>query len=244
MSTAIAVDKPDSTIDELATVVRTEIQQTHVAWSNGVRHAMNAGDALIALQPKVAARGILWKKWLKENCFVAVSTAELYAQLARNRDRIEAEIQRGIELSLRGARRLIAKPKEPEGNVEAADQANDSSNDSAPSSKPKPSLLETWKGATAAEHQQLLDHLKVSGVLEAASAKFKSDLQQRAKQPTNPNAWLVESDAAAIARKIIDAAGRTKADAVRNALMNLAVPQPRTNNSNFAQRMRGSHSRH
>jgi hypothetical protein len=90
-------------LDELAHVVRDEMQDARVAWSNALGHALNAGDALIAAQPKVAELGITWKKWLKDNCCVAVSTAQLYMQLARHRDDIEAVIQSKGELSLRGA---------------------------------------------------------------------------------------------------------------------------------------------
>ena len=35
--------------DELAAVVRDEIQQARRAWSNALGHAMNAGDALLAV---------------------------------------------------------------------------------------------------------------------------------------------------------------------------------------------------
>jgi hypothetical protein len=97
-------------IDQLVHVVRDEIQQARAAWSNALDHGMNAGDALIALQPKVLAlSGAKWKAWLDENCSVAVSTAALYIQLARNRGQIEAQLRTNPELSLRGARQLISK---------------------------------------------------------------------------------------------------------------------------------------
>ena len=88
----------DRGIDELAHIVRDEIEQAQISWRNALRHARAAGDALNAVQPKVAARGLNWKKWLRENCLVSDRTAQLYQQLARHRDDIESELQRGVEL--------------------------------------------------------------------------------------------------------------------------------------------------
>ena len=62
----------------------------------------------------------------------------------------------------------------------------------------------------------LLDALGVDGMLEAASDDFKRQLSN--KVPTNPNAWLVKKDAGTIARTIVEAAGRPKADAIRASL--------------------------
>src|SRR5262249_23680492 len=139
----------DLTIDELALRVRAEIQQTEISWLTALAHAMNAGDGLDALQPKVAALGVPWKRWLRENCYVAESTARLYQQLARNRDQIEAEIQRGTNLSLRAARRLIAKPKEADDAGDAREPADDpvppSETAVSESETTKPSLSETSK---------------------------------------------------------------------------------------------------
>jgi hypothetical protein len=52
--------------------------------------------------------------------------------------------------------------------------------------------------------------------LETASSEFKKDL--RAKLPVKSNAWLVEKDAGTIARMIVEAAGRPKANAIRASL--------------------------
>jgi hypothetical protein len=70
-----------------------------------------------------------WKKWLRDNCFLSVSTAQLYQQLARHRDEIEAEVERtGVELGVRAARRLISKskPRNPtSGSLTAPDKETD-----------------------------------------------------------------------------------------------------------------------
>jgi hypothetical protein len=76
-------------LPELAEIVRDEIHKCRTAISKALEHAMNAGDALIALQPKVLALGAKWKAWLGENCSIAASTAALYIVL---RDRGHAVI--------------------------------------------------------------------------------------------------------------------------------------------------------
>jgi hypothetical protein len=171
-------------LDEFARVVRDEIQKARVAWANALAHAMNAGDALIAVQPKIAERGITWTKWLKENCYVAVSTAKLYMQLARHRDDIEAEIQSKGELSLRGARQLISKSsktKDDEG--EDDDQVDGQEHESETENLPEPeTLIDHWHRSPG-ELTALLDAVGVAGILEAMSTEFGRQLRERLPAP-------------------------------------------------------------
>ncbi len=96
-------------LDTLAAAVRTAHKAAQAAWSNALGHMLDAGDALLEVQN----RGVpgSWKRWLRENCLLGVSTAQLYTRLARHRAEIEAALQEDPELSLRAARRLLAKPK-------------------------------------------------------------------------------------------------------------------------------------
>ena len=64
---------------------------------NALRAALDAGDALIAAQDRVADGR--WTRWLKENCFISARTAQLFMQLARHRDEIEAATARVADLS-------------------------------------------------------------------------------------------------------------------------------------------------
>jgi hypothetical protein len=176
----------DLAVDELAVIVRDEIQQARKAWANALAHAMNAGDALIAVQPKVAERGIAWTKWLKENCFVAVSTAKLYMQLARHRDDIEAVIQSKGELSLRGARQLITKARHDKGDEgedddQAGGQENEGETENPDSVKPE-SLIEHRRRCPE-QLPDLLDEIGVSGLLGAMSAEFGRQLRARMPAP-------------------------------------------------------------
>ena len=174
--------------DELALVVRDEIHKARMAWSNALGHAMNAGDALIVVQPKVAERGINWKKWLRENCLVAVSTAELYMQLAHHRDQIEAELQRGVELSLRAARRLISKSPSGDGNTLESEVGEDAELSVTPAA-----LIETWAKAGTEMRRAFLDHIGVDAVLEVMSTAFGSDLRSRVPAPKKRKTLVLQA---------------------------------------------------
>jgi hypothetical protein len=152
-------------LDELARIVRDEIQKARVAWSNALGHAMNAGDALIAVQLKVTERGTTWKKWLRENCFVAVSTAELYMQLARHRDQIEAELQCGVELSLRAARRLIS--------------SSNKSDKPAQSARTSALSFAAWSSATPEERRHFVSEVGLVAWLTAMPPTWRLELEHR-----------------------------------------------------------------
>jgi hypothetical protein len=200
-------------IDELAVIVRNEIRQSQMAWSNALGHAMNAGDALIAVMPKLAERGINQKKWLRENCFAAVSTAQLYMQLARNRDRIEAELQRNVELSLRAARRLISKSsKTGNGSADETDDPTGPPGEDATETKPE-TLTEHWRRA-AAERTTLLDDVGFAGVREEMSKEFAEDM--RKAQPTKS---ICQHDTDTIVDRITETCPASKIEAIARKLL-------------------------
>jgi hypothetical protein len=71
--------------------------------ANALARAIEVGEVLIELQ----GRGV------EVPWYIAPSTARLYMQLARHKAKIEAKLEENPTLSLREARRLIAKPKKP-----------------------------------------------------------------------------------------------------------------------------------
>jgi hypothetical protein len=167
---------------QLAAAIRDEIQQARTAWRNALRHAMAAGDALNAVQPKIAERGINWKKWLKENCFVSDRTAQLYQQLANHRDQIEAELQAKGELSLRGARQLISAARRDEDD-NGAGEHGDEGHEHEPQNPPESeTLINHWRRSPA-ELAALLDAVGVAGILEAMSEEFGRQLRARLPAP-------------------------------------------------------------
>jgi hypothetical protein len=104
-------------LDQLARQVREAIEAAQKAGATVLRHAMDAGDALNQAQARVSTN---WKQWLRRNCFLRVRTAQLYQQLARHRDEIEAVIAQAGELSLRGALRLVSEPRTENKSPEKA----------------------------------------------------------------------------------------------------------------------------
>jgi hypothetical protein len=108
MDAHIAPSAQQDNLAALAERIRTELHAAKTAWHNALGHALNVGQALLDAQGLVQGN---WKRWLRGHCSLSVSTAQLYQQLARHRDEIEAEISRAPTLSLRAARRLITKQK-------------------------------------------------------------------------------------------------------------------------------------
>ena len=157
---------------------------------------MNAGDALIAVKPKVLALNVSWQRWLRENCLTALSTAQLYIQLAEHRAEIEAEIQRGVELSLRSARRLIST-KAPK------------------CSKPPVTPLRkaVWVGATPEDRRAFLDSIGMEAVLQALSPSARAELHRRvAGQHAAKTSALSETIAAGLRQALsLQKAARSEA---------------------------------
>jgi hypothetical protein len=148
-------------LDELAHRIRTEHQAAQAAWSNALGHVLNAGDALIEVQDRGVSTN--WKCWLRDNCFLAVSTAQLYMQLARHRAEVEAEMARLPALSLRAARRLIAAPTER-------------------TPKPKksiPDLLTAWRAATDSERTHALADIPIDEFYAAMPSNWRTNIESR-----------------------------------------------------------------
>jgi hypothetical protein len=111
----------EQVLDELAARICSGLKAAAEARCHAWHHHLDIGDALIEAQERVS---IGWKRWLRTNCALSVRSAFRYAQLARQRDKIEAEIQAtGGALSMRAALRLITEPstrKKKAGVVETA----------------------------------------------------------------------------------------------------------------------------
>jgi len=115
------------TLEKLASRIRFGIENIRASLANALANVLDVGDDLIAAQARVTGP---WQRWLKDNCFLSLSTAKLYVQLAEHRAEIEAEIDRDGTLSLRAARKLIAKksenPPEPKSNTRSQAAAKSS----------------------------------------------------------------------------------------------------------------------
>jgi hypothetical protein len=121
-------------LEDLARRIRDAHKAVQVATANALAAAFEAGESLIEAKKRVTTG---WERWVRENCFLGGSSVRLYVQLAHHRAEIEAEISRAGELSIRAARRLIAK-KSPE----------DEPSEDMPEPTPTETAVEETEGAT------------------------------------------------------------------------------------------------
>jgi hypothetical protein len=168
IATATAkVHQDNESLEELARRVRTSCQAARAAWSNALGHTLDAGDALNEAQNRVSTG---WKRWLRENCLLGVSTAQLYQQLARHREEIEAEMARVPDLSLRAARKLISEPS-PRGDR----------------SPPKPELVAAMQRATDAQLTEAFTALGLPKFLRAMPPAWRSQMAARVRRLGDPD---------------------------------------------------------
>src|SRR5437660_94580 len=83
-----------NSLAELAARIRAEHEATADSLKRSVEHAMAAGDLL--LEAKAQLKHGQWLPWLSEHCAMSERTAQLYMQIAKNREAIEAKYATGI----------------------------------------------------------------------------------------------------------------------------------------------------
>jgi hypothetical protein len=105
---------PADDLDTLATKIRDALQVAQSGMRTAVRFTLDAGDALNAAKKQVPEGG--WGRWLKDHCFLSQRTAQVYMRLANHRDEIETKLMEIPDLSVRVARKFIAKPASQESN--------------------------------------------------------------------------------------------------------------------------------
>jgi hypothetical protein len=155
-NTCLAEIKPNTEIvdlDALASSIRTQLQEIKRSCVTALRIALDVGEILNQAKEQVPDKK--WGKWLRDNCFLSVRTAQLYMQLADNRDEIEAKLACFDTLSIRGARKLIAKPAVEEGEVESVDSEPAVSTTTTTTTSPS-TLCDLWPIATEPEQDELI----------------------------------------------------------------------------------------
>jgi hypothetical protein len=101
VSEAIAAS---NVLGDFAARIREEHAAATAALNNGLRHAIAAGQLLIAAKKQVPHGQ--WLPWLRDHCGVAERTAQAYARVARGYD---GNPQRAAGLTFRQAVDLLAK---------------------------------------------------------------------------------------------------------------------------------------
>jgi hypothetical protein len=156
-----------NTLDELARRICEGHQAVVRDSLLTLAQALNTGDDLIAARSRVSTG---WHAWLEANCSaLPLSTARLYAHLAKHRVEIEAAAAKFSGLSLRAARALIKKTNRP----------------SKPKLKQKKiSLTQAWANASEAERAAFFENLSLEEFLAAAPSEWIAELDRRASKQT------------------------------------------------------------
>ncbi|HET8920930.1 MAG TPA: DUF3102 domain-containing protein [Xanthobacteraceae bacterium] len=102
-------------LKQLASEINRAYQQIIDGEKKSIEYATEIGEMLIAAKKQHGEHG-KWLDWLKAECpNIAETTATLYMRIAKNGDKLAAEAeangQRVADLTIRGAARLLAKPK-------------------------------------------------------------------------------------------------------------------------------------
>ena len=110
-------------LEKLKLTVVEQINAEHHACEAAVRaalkHAIRCG-VLLEEQKAVVPHGE-WLAWLNENFDGSARVAQTYMRLSRNRQQVEelAKAQRSALLSIDGALRALASPREPAADTGA-----------------------------------------------------------------------------------------------------------------------------
>ena len=104
-------------LKQLATEINRAYQQIIDGEKKSIEYATEIGEMLIAAKKQHGEHG-KWLAWLKAECpQIAETTATLYMRIAKNGDVLAAAVdangQRVADLTIRGAAKLLAKPRDP-----------------------------------------------------------------------------------------------------------------------------------
>jgi hypothetical protein len=109
-------------LTDLAKQINQEHHQCETAARSAVEHAINAGNLLI--EAKAQCPHGRWGTWISENFEGSIRTAQAYMRIAREWPELaEANTQTSAHLSIDGALKALAEPKEsdPEPEPEPMD---------------------------------------------------------------------------------------------------------------------------
>jgi hypothetical protein len=179
---------PDDTLEEHAAEIRKGIRDLQTQMCNALHIALMVGRRLNLVKDQVAHGA--WNQWLKDNCPIQPRTAKLYIQLADHQGDIIDKIAQDPGLSIRAARRLIAKPIKPaaEDSPNTADDPEASAaamrakfaeldkdkSDATPAGR----LLAAWEAASTEEQRSFLSTITLDAMLKVMPNAWRPKLEQ------------------------------------------------------------------
>jgi hypothetical protein len=159
-------------LGELAAIARTEHLAVGQALGNALQHAMNAGDALLALRKLVSAG--LWEKYIRTFTGISERTARVYQRVAKARPQLERQSSAG-PLSIAEALKLLQEPKQPRATVTKAKTNSAKEFDPA----------RWWETASLEARQRFLDRVGTIGLLTALPPTMCSEIVRRVSRNSN-----------------------------------------------------------
>jgi len=102
----------DNSLPDLAARIRVEHGGAKASVKRGVKHAVAAGQLLI--EAKAQVQHGQWLPWLRDQCGLPDRTASAYMRVAKNKEKLAAEIGNVADLSLRGALDALTAHISPE----------------------------------------------------------------------------------------------------------------------------------
>lgn len=222
MQDNVVAANQQASLAQLVECIRAAHHAAQQAGCNALHHALDAGEALIAAREQVPTG---WKRWLADNCAMPLRTAMLYVQLAKHRKKIEAYLD---GLSLRGALRLIAKPK----------------NKTTTKTPKMVSLLELWEKATDQQKTEFCDAVGVGQFRAIWSLAFFRTLSNSVrvdKVAAEPNNKITDAIRKALSH-MVSADEPTSSDPMRKANTNEVCSALRDANSMLRNLKRDYHA--
>jgi hypothetical protein len=196
---APAAVNPDDTLEEHAAEIRRSLQDIRRVLSNALDIAIAVGQRLNIAKDQLPDGK--WSKWLRDDCELSRSTALLYMRLASHQGDIDAARVQLPNLSLRAARRLLTKSITPEAEKSDAAEPDEASGEDAPVDRAA-DLLAAWEAASIAERKDVLNSIKLPGIIEAMSSDMFDALMKRAetsrRKKANKKPTVIEGTAAHI----------------------------------------------
>jgi hypothetical protein len=155
---------------ELTATAQAEHLAVGHALGNALQHAMNAGDALLALRELVPAG--LWGKYIRTFTDISERTARVYQRVAKARPQLERQSS-AAPLSIAEALKYLQEPKRT-----APAKAKANSAEFSP--------VGWWKSASPGARQAFLDHIGLPGLLAVLSPAMRSELERRVNRNSSP----------------------------------------------------------
>jgi hypothetical protein len=182
-------------LKQLAAEINRTYQQIIDGEKKSIEYATEIGEMLIAAKKQHGEHG-RWLDWLKAECpNIAPTTATLYMRIANKGDELataaEANGQRVADLTIRGAARLLAKPKK-EGTPRSTRPRNSKAAVEPPAQGASPDLPTLLESVDADELVTALQQAKwdaekvkklvsiLTATLPPASASIHRPLQSQA----------------------------------------------------------------